>query len=93
MRDMINRFPSRGSSLVVEGQNGIAFKLYDTAKEYKMTGNDKLTVIDLGDCEKKLKDHYYINEPLLNMKFIIQLLMLILNYLFVKIHRFLCIFL
>ena len=65
MRDMFYRFPSRGSSLVVEGQNGIAFKLYDTAKEYKMTGNDKLTVIDLGDCEKKLKDHYHINEPLL----------------------------
>ena len=65
MRDMIYSFPGRGSSLVVEGQNGVAFKVYDTAREYKMSANDRLTIIDLGNCEQKLKNYYHINEPLL----------------------------
>ena len=65
MRDMIYSFPGRGSSLVVEGQNGVAFKVYDTAREYKMSANDRLTIIDLGNCEQNLKNYYHINEPLL----------------------------
>ena len=62
---MIYSFPGRGSSLVVEGQNGVAFKVYDTAREYKMSANDRLTIIDLGNCEQNLKNYYHINEPLL----------------------------
>ena len=65
MRDLIYSFPGRGSSLVAEGEKGFAFKVSDTEKESKMKGDDNLTVINLGDCERKLKELYHITEPLL----------------------------
>ena len=69
IKDMVYTY-SKGSTVIVKSKEGFAFQVSNTNKENKMkSDNNNLTVIDFGDCEKKIQEKLHINEPLIIVQF------------------------
>ena len=59
--------PETGKSQIIEGENGLVFQLTNAKNEKellngKYLSNQNMSIIDLGQCEVKLKKEYHINE-------------------------------
>ena len=67
LRDILDTYPGKGAKLTIDINNGYAFQIKDSSKGEELTNTNNLAVIDLGECEQKLKEHYHINseQPLI----------------------------
>ena len=61
LRDILNTYPGNGAILSVSAREGYAFQIADTLSEKWLDRKNNLTVIDLEDCEQKLKEQYHID--------------------------------
>ena len=68
--EILANFQSGDSSIAIEGENSTMFLITtaDSAmnmfNNYNLFGGMGLSIIDLGDCEKSLRDHYNIDPSL-----------------------------
>ena len=61
--------PENGKSFIIKGKNNITFQVTNGNNEMELLvkgslDNQNLSIIDLGECETKLKNEYNINETL-----------------------------
>ena len=55
--EILSRFPPDGDSIIYRGKNGYNFQVTTAANELEsLKNNSDLMVIDLGDCEQKLRE-------------------------------------
>ena len=64
---IINSYPEDGESIVIEADDNYVFHLTNGDNEMeslsgKFENDFNLSIIDLGNCEKLLKEKYYIND-------------------------------
>ena len=70
LRDLIDKNGVNSPKVVINGNKGFAFTVTNALTKTKLKdNNNNLTVVDLGECEKKLKDLHHIEEPLIILQF------------------------
>ena len=69
IEDNINSIYSsnKGKSQVIQGEDNVIYQITSSANELKLLegefeNNQNISIIDLGQCEKKLKEYYGLNE-------------------------------
>ena len=70
LRNILDTYPGKGAILTVNANDGFAFQIKESTKEKESTNTNNLAIIDLGECEQKLKERYHINsdKPLLTFE-------------------------
>ena len=63
---MLNYEPEEGNDVVVQMNDNIIYHITNTKNELELLSNksniiNNISIIDLGDCETKLREHYHIN--------------------------------
>ena len=63
---MLNYEPEEGNDVVVQMNDNIIYHITNTKNELELLNNksniiNNISIIDLGDCETKLREHYHIN--------------------------------
>ena len=64
MRNIINNTKiNQETNIIIEGDN-VVYQIISSEKMYE-NKNKNISIIDLGDCGEKLKEHYKIKELLI----------------------------
>ena len=67
IKDILKSYPYNGNSVIIEAEDNYVFQITTSENELNsLNGNienrTNLSIIDLGDCERQLKEEYNINE-------------------------------